>query len=256
MRVEQAKELFRELTQSYFAGANVVFANQSRTPMQELPLVLLTPGPVHRQPSPSYEDIGGERIGNYLSRLSITVDLFTDGSPVKEGETDEVLAYADSSVEDLLAFEDFLGSDYVIDWSHRNDVSVLIEGDVQSLTAVVNDTTYQYRARVTILFYFTQRTIERAAVLRESSIKYPVGHIDPETGVFIQDIDPETGEPVFTTEPPQETESQTGDWPKIGEPVIQPEFAANNSGGGSKELAAEETGYFTEAEVKEEKVHE
>ena len=127
---------------------------------------------------------------------------------------------------------------------------------MQSLTAVVNDTTYQYRARVTILFYFTQRTIERAAVLRESSIKYPVGHIDPETGVFIQDIDPETGEPVFTTEPPQETESQTGDWPKIGEPVIQPEFAASDSGGGSKELAAEETGYFTEAEVKEEKVHE
>ena len=38
--------------------------------------------------------------------------------------------------------------------------------------------------------------------------------------------------------------------------MIQPEFAASDSGGGSKELAAEETGYFTEAEVKEEKVHE
>lgn len=256
MRVEQAKELLRALTQSYFAAAEVTFANQSRSPMQSAPLVLLTPGPVRRQSSPAYEEIGGELIGNYLSRLSVTVDLFTNGSPVKDEETGEVLAYADSSEDDLLAFVDFLGSDYVIDWSHRNDVSVLIEGDVQSLTGVVNDTTYQYRARVTVLFYFTQHTVGRTAVLKESSIKYPVGHFDPETGEFIQDIDPQTGEPVYTTEPPQETESQTGDWPKIGEPVIRPEFAASDSGGGTKELADEETGYFTEAEVKEEKVHE
>lgn len=256
MRVEQAKSMFQALTQSYFAQANVVFANQSRTPMQHIPLVVLTPGTVHRQPSPSYENIGGELIGNYLSRLSVTVDLFTNGSPVKDETTGEVLAYADSAEDDLLAFVDFLGSDYVIDWSHKNDVSVLIEGDVQSLTALVNDTTYQYRARVTVLFFFTHRTVERAAVLLESSIKYPVGHFDPETGEFVQDIDPKTGEPVYTTEPPQETESQTGDWPKIGEPVIRPEFSASDSGGGTKELADEKTGYFTEAEVKEEKVHE
>lgn len=256
MRVEQAKELFRSLTVSYFAGASVVFANQSRTPMQQIPLVLLTPGPVHRQPHPSYEDLDGERIGNYLSRLSITVDLFTNGSPVKDDETGEVLAYADSSEDDLLAFADFLGSDYVIDWSRKNDVSVLVDGDVQSLTAVVNDTTYQYRARAVVLFYFTHRTVGRTAVLQESSIKYPVGHFDPETGLFVQDIDPQTGEPVYTTEPPQETESQTGDWPKIGDPVLRPEFVPSDGGGGTKELADEETGYFTEAVVKEEKVHE
>lgn len=245
MTVEQAKDLFQTLTASYFAGANVVFANQSRVPMQGVPLVVLTPGPVHRPSNPTYEDIGGERIGNYLSRFSITVDLFTNGSPVKDEETGEVLAYADSAEDDLLAFVDFLGSDYVIDWSHNKDVAVLIEGDVQSLTAVVNDSTYQYRARVTALFYFTHRTVGRAAVLKESSIKYPTGQIDPETG-----------KPVYTTELPVETESQTGDWPDNGEPVVQPEFAASESGGGTKELADEETGYFTEAEVKEEKVHE
>lgn len=43
MRVGQAKELFRALTQQYFGGANVVFANQSRTAKQKVPLVVLTP---------------------------------------------------------------------------------------------------------------------------------------------------------------------------------------------------------------------
>ncbi len=243
MRVEQAKSLFQALTESYFSKANVVFANQSRVPMQKIPLVLLTPGTVHRPSAPAYEVIGGERIGNYLSRLSITIDLFTNGSPVLDEETGATVAYADSSEDDLLAFADFLNSDFTVDWCHKNDVSILIEGDVQSLTAVVNDTTYQYRARLTVAFYFTQRTVGRAAVLKESSIKYPTGEIDPETG-----------EPVYTTEPPVETESQTGDWPEKSEPVIRPEFAASDSGGGTKELASEETGYFTEAEVKEEKV--
>ena len=37
MRVGQAKELFRALTQQYFGGANVVFANQSRTAKQKEP---------------------------------------------------------------------------------------------------------------------------------------------------------------------------------------------------------------------------
>ncbi len=243
MRVEQAKSLFQALTQSYFGGANVVFANQSRTPMQKIPLVLLTPGPVHRPSAPVYEVISGERVGNYLSRLSITIDLFTNGAPVVDEESGAIVAYADSSEDDLLAFADFLGSDYTVDWCHKNDVSILIDGDVQCLTAVVNDTTYQYRSRMTVMFYFTQRAIGRTAVLKESSLKYPTGEIDPETG-----------EPVYTTEPPVETESQTGDWPQKGDPVLRPEFAETDSGGGTKDLADEETGYFTEAEVKEEKV--
>ena len=52
MRVGQAKELFRALTKQYFGGANVVFANQSRTAKQKEPLVVLTPGNVHRPQAP------------------------------------------------------------------------------------------------------------------------------------------------------------------------------------------------------------
>ena len=80
MRVGQAKELFRALTKQYFGGANVVFANQSRTAKQKEPLVVLTPGNVHRPQAPNYTFVDGEVVGHYLSRFSITVDLFTNGS--------------------------------------------------------------------------------------------------------------------------------------------------------------------------------
>ena len=69
MRVGQAKELFRALTQQYFGGANVVFANQSRTAKQKEPLVVLTPGNVHRPQAPNYTFVDGEVVGHYLPLL-------------------------------------------------------------------------------------------------------------------------------------------------------------------------------------------
>ena len=133
MRVGQAKELFRALTQQYFGGANVVFANQSRTAKQKEPLVVLTPGNVHRPQAPNYTFVDGEIVGHYLSRFSITVDLFTNGSPVVDEVSGKVVAYEDNAVDDMLSFADFLNSEHTVQWSHQNDVSILIDGDVLNL---------------------------------------------------------------------------------------------------------------------------
>ena len=110
MRVGQAKELFRSLAKEYFAEAQVVFANQSRTPMQAIPLVVITPGNVNRPTHPNYEVVDGVLVGNYLSRFSLTVDLFSNGAPVIDEETGETVAYEDNAEDDLLAFVDFLNS--------------------------------------------------------------------------------------------------------------------------------------------------
>lgn len=246
MKVGQVKELFRSLTKEYFAGAQVVFANQSRTPMQKIPLVVITPGNVNRPLYPNYETVNGILVGAYLSRFSVTIDLFSNGEPVIDEETGQTVAYEDNTEGDLLAFADFLNSEHTLAWSRRNDVSLLIDGDVQSLTGVVNDTTYQYRARLSVQLYFTQKAVDRAAVQSEDSIKYPKK-------------DPETGETVYVPGAPEDTESRTGDWDKFDgkKPgdgsIIEPEFEQTSSGGGTEELANLQTGYFTEAEIKEEK---
>lgn len=78
MRVGQAKELFRALTQQYFGGANVVFANQSRTAKQKVPLVVLTPGNVHR---PQGSEL---HVRRWRGRRALPLPLLNYGGSVHE----------------------------------------------------------------------------------------------------------------------------------------------------------------------------
>lgn len=243
MRVTEARELFRQLTAKYFAGATVTFSNQSRAAKPRVPLVTITPGPVRRPTSANYCLTDDEVVGHYLSRISFQVDLFTHGSPIVDEETGQTVAYENTAMDDMLSFADFLNSDYTVRWCHVKDVSILIDGDVQDLTGVVNDTNYEYRARMSVLLYFTQKTVGPAAVLAESSVQYP----DDEGN--------------YTPEPPLETESPTNGYKteavkKEEAAIVEPTFEETSSGGGTEELAKERTGYFTEVEIKEEKADE
>jgi len=173
------------------------------------------------------------------------VDLFTSGLPVVEEETGKTIAFENTAMDDMLSFADFLNSQHTVEWCHDRDVSVLIDGDVQDLTGIVNDNNYEFRSRLSVLFYFTQTAVGHSAVLSEDSIQYPTGKFDEETG-----------EPVYTPEPPKVEESTSGlfgsDTDDNGG-VVKPHFVQTSSGGGTEELASEETGYFTEVEIKEDK---
>lgn len=244
MRMLEAKDLFLSLVGSYFSGAEVTFARQSRVAKPDIPLVTLTPGPVKRPKSPVYKVVNGILVAHYESRMSIQVDLFTHGSPVIDDNTGMVVAYSDSAVEDMLAFEDFLNSYYTIEWCDTHDVAVLVDGDVQDLTGLINDNNYEYRSRLSILFYFTQTAIGHAGVLQEASVQYATGEVDAETGL-----------PTYASKEPTATESASGasgKWADVsdGSVVVKPEFVQSSSGGGSKILADEETGFYSEAEIK------
>lgn len=239
----EARRLFRELVEEYFSEATVTLANQSRAAKPALALVTLSFGAVKRTLHPVKKVADGVEISSYPSRVTVQVDVFTHGAAVyHEGE---LIGYEDSSTDDMSAFVDFLNSQYVLEWGQLHDVSVLVDGDIQCLTGVVNDNNYEYRSRITVQLYYTHRVTGRAAVLDEDSLLYP--HEDEE------------GETVYTPEEPPETESTvggpTGNDADISDEktvVIEPHFEPTTSGGGSQKLADEETGYFTEAEITEE----
>lgn len=246
MRVSQAKELFCSLTAQYFAGAEVTFTRQSRVAKPQIPLVTITPGNVKRPLAPVYKEVDGVMVGYYPSRISMQVDLFTHGQPVTDDATGKIVAYENTAMDDMLFFADFLNSQHTIEWCHKHDVSILIDGDVQDLTGLVNDNNYEFRSRLSVLFFFTQRAVGHTATLLEESILYPTGETDPETG-----------EPIYTPEEPEQTESVSGQFGKDDSgSIVIPKFEQTSSGGGTEELAKEETGYFTEVEIKEEKVNE
>ena len=184
-------------------------------------------------------------VGYYQSRISMQVDLFTNGLPVVDDETGQTVAYENTAMDDMLAFADFLNSQYAIEWCHSHDVAISFDGDAQDLTGLVNDNNYEFRSRLPVLFYFTQKAVGYAAVLDESSIQYPTGEVDPDTGA-----------PTYTEKEPEDTESSSGQFNGAGQnadDIIVPKFEQNSSGGGSEELAQQKTGYFTEVEIKEDK---
>lgn len=245
MRLDKAVELFRQHTQRYFTGAAVVLASQNRVAKTREPLVLITPGSLNRPNTPNYALVDGVNVGFYLSRVTITVDLFTQGAPVTD-DNGRVVAYENNAVTDMLGFADYLNAQASVEWCSLHDVSILIDGDVLNLSGILNENNYSYRSRLTVHFYFTQEAIGYAAVLSEDSVKYPTGEKDPVTE-----------EELYVPDDPIPTTSTTGDFKdeaekKEEQAVIIPEFEQTESGGGSVELAETEAGYFIEAEIKEE----
>lgn len=241
MRLMQAKELLRSLVQEYFPRCTVVFANQSRIAKQKQPLVLISPGNVRRIDSLNCYTVDGERVAAYLTRLSVTIDLFSNGSPVIDDETGQTVAYEDDALDCLLSVADFLNSEWTISWAHEHDVAINLDGDVQNLTGIVNDNNYEYRARMSLMFYFTQEAVGPTAVLSSDSVHFP---------------EPSSPSGTTTVEP-EKTESTTGGYvteyeKKWEQATIIPEFKPTPNGGGSEELAAQPAGFFTEVEIKEE----
>ena len=283
MRVSEAKELMRQLTKMFFNSSRVIFSNQSRKPKPSIPLVLLTQGNTERHLFPNYGVMQEATVSYYLSKMPVTVDYFTNGSAVLDDDG-IVVGYADNSEDMLTAFSDFLNSPYVTDWCKQRDIAVLPEGAVMFMSGVVNDSNYEYRSRININFYFTQKAVGYSGAYTEDSIKYPVYEEDPETGEEkqktekepvwetdpdtgeiitdkdgnpVQEVDPDTGEPVYTEEPvytpepPQETTSDTGKKPENHDDGIIIDGGLID--GVDEEVGLQESFYFVEVdEIKEE----
>lgn len=211
MKLAEARELFRQLTKEYFQTATVIFGRQSRIARPDMPLVSITHGDVTRCQFPPRGYIDGCEVASYPTKASVRVDLFTHGAPVLEGGI--AVAASDTAVDDLLAFSNFLESVYAIEWCRQNDIAISTNGEVKSLTGILNETNYEFRAQLNLSLYFIQRAVGRAGILGDESL-------------------------------------QLGD--KDGDKV-KPDFQGPSSGGGSQDLADLETGYFTSAEITEQK---
>ncbi len=230
MNVAGVKDAIRELTALYFSGATVTYTKQSFTAKPVKPLVTLTPGSVTRPRNPPVKIIDGRPVSFYPATMPIQMDLFTHGrmEAPKPGYTPIMVNTAE---DDMLAFADFLNSDYVIQWCHERDLSIIISNTVQDLTGLINDTNYEYRAMLEITVGFTMTAIGYTGVMAPESVKH--------TGIT---TDPETGEQ-------QPYEYAGGDIQGEDITALEPVAAQTPSGGGNAELAEQERGYFTNVEI-------
>ncbi len=136
----------------YFEDFQVIFANQNRVVKPNVPLVVLTPGAVHRPYAPMID--WENDWGIYQCRVPVTVDLFTNGRPFYDN-SGNLIAYGNDAVDELLGFVDFLNNQNQYMWMIKHNISILVSQDVQDATGVVNDSNYAYRSRCSLDCYFT-----------------------------------------------------------------------------------------------------
>lgn len=240
MRLTELRELFRSLVKEYFGEANVLLARQSRIPKPELPLVLLTYGTVNRPTKPNILVFDGVGVGQYASSVQVDIDLFTHGAPVTDPQLG-VVAHENTAVEDLCALEDYLQSEYVVEWSDVHSVTIQREGNVEDLSGIIGETTYEYRARMRVILSYVSLAIEHAGTNSEDSVVYPTGEFDGGEEIFAP------GAPVRKTSTTGNFGSPEEDKEKRGRVV--PHFVPTSSKGGTEILARLNTGFFTEAEI-------
>lgn len=205
--------------------------------------MVLTPGQLNRATFAPLQIIDGTEVRFYPSRLSVDVDLFTNGRPVMENGA--AVAYEDCAVEELAAFSSFLQSTRAVEWCASKDIAVQVNGDLQDMTGILNENSYDYRARMSLQLYFTQAAIGRAGILDEDSLVFNPDSGDGNTG---EPGHPGSGGPGDPQNPEGGGGAGTGgssgaDW------KVVPQFTVTPAGGGTPGLAEEETGYFTSAEV-------
>lgn len=145
MTTEQAQLLFERLVKQYFAGAAVQWCetNQVKPPY---PFIALKLTNVSRSVHPdTYEE--EEVCRCYLCTGRLTLNLYTKGrkQAAKPGMT--APPARNTAVSDLQAFLRYLGSDAGQDFLLEHNLCILPEGDTLDVSALLNESKYEYRAR-------------------------------------------------------------------------------------------------------------
>jgi len=154
MDVKEARKAIYELTEQYFNGkASVVYAKQSYS-VKTSPLVTLSFGTVNRPLNPPTKMINGRLVSYYPSTMMVQIDLFTQGTQINLGDG-ITPAMENTAANDLMKFADFLGSEYVQQFCHTKDIAIVLINNVQDLTDLINDTSYEFRAMLEAEIRFT-----------------------------------------------------------------------------------------------------
>lgn len=222
MNAREARKLMRDLLDQYFQSATTMYGSQSNAVKPSAPLVTLSTVSISRPTNPPTATVDGHPVSYYPMTMALQVDLYTKGSPVEVNHRQSV-PLENTALSDMIEFANFLGSEYIVNWSHQNDVAVFVNGDVRDTTALMNNASFQFRATLELTMYFTQKAVGYTGILDPVSIK----HSTPEGEAEGDDQAPDV--------------------------YVKPEFRPTPSGGGTTELAEEPIGYFTEVEIKEEK---
>ncbi len=141
MDLEAVKGTIHDMTAMFFAGADVIWAEQVNT-VPVPPYVTLKMGSLDRNALILVDD-DGERY--YQCDTTVQIDLYTKGRPVATGDM-ATGNYANTAVSDLMDLFSFLESEEITDRMAGMGISMALMPPIRDLTGLQNDSRYRYRA--------------------------------------------------------------------------------------------------------------
>lgn len=150
MNLKAVRDVLYDITEKFFKGATVIWAEQSN-PQPQLPYITIKTGGLTKTAFPICDETTGERY--YPCSIPVEINLCTDGEVVVSGmNITEV--YANTAVSDLLDFVMFLESDIMVDYIMGRGIEISLVPPVRDLTGILNDSSYRYRSMAEFIVTF------------------------------------------------------------------------------------------------------
>lgn len=238
MTVGELREAVRTVVKQYFTGAAVKWIDENNV-RPTGPLVTLQLRNIQRERFPIVENRQGHPVKLWHTRAMLDVNLYTPGgvSAVQPG----IRPRADNTaVSDMQDFVSYMDSDYVYGVLGPQDVTVLPEGPTQDVSELVDNAKYEYRAMQEFTVDFIQNAAGVSGILhipaRQESAANPEAPGLP--------AGPQPDPPTDPGVP------EMPDDPALAVPLPDPDaWEPTASGGGSRELAEMDTGWFESVET-------
>ena len=169
MTVFEARDILRSIVAVYFGDGHVFFAESkmAKRPEPYITVKLDTPGR-DLFAGKVVDDKGYQRQSRRVVARA-EINLYTKGRNIAKGNRQA--AYANTALNDMTLFLDFLESDEGIEEMNRQNIVILPNGQIRDLSALLNEgSQYQYRALLECDVSFTTTSYGR----------YGMDGIDPE----------------------------------------------------------------------------
>lgn len=140
MSLEDVKKIIYDLVAGFFAGATVIWAEQTNT-KPPLPYVTLKTNGLKRSTFPIDSDSGRF----YNAGTTLEINLYTQGKPIVVGEN-TTGNFINTAVSDLADFFSYLDSDDMVDIVSEAGLGIMLMPPVRDLTELKNEVKYRYRA--------------------------------------------------------------------------------------------------------------
>lgn len=153
MKLFEAKDILRDTVAAFFGPSHVFYADQKMARKPEPYVTIKVNSYIRAQFPTKIITADGYEHSYYRIDASVDINLYTKGIDVSNTRGTPV--YANTALDDMDDFVDYLVSDAVTEKLYQKGCTVILGANVKDLSALQNESQYQYRSMIEVRLIFT-----------------------------------------------------------------------------------------------------